>query len=166
MLSKEDQATRLEMLRFSVGRLRKNPSTAVYIDAGNANWVKPEEMAKRLQDAGIAMANGFALNTSNYVATDKTINYGMQLVEALGRDVPFVIDTSRNGQGEAPEQAWCNPPGRGLGTAPTTETGHPLVHAFLWLKRPGESDGTCNDGPPAGSWYHDQAIELAKNARL
>ncbi len=165
-LSPEDQDARLEMLQAAITRLRKNPNTSVYLDAGNANWVSSEEMAERLRKAGVAGANGFALNTSNYVATDKTIAYGEQISALLGGDVPFVVDTSRNGQGEAPEKAWCNPPGRGLGVAPTTDTGHPLVHAFLWLKRPGESDGTCNNAPAAGSWYEEQALELVENARL
>ncbi|HEX6497984.1 MAG TPA: glycoside hydrolase family 6 protein [Micromonosporaceae bacterium] len=70
----------------------------------------------------------------------------------------FVVDTSRNGQGpwQPPQdaypdpQSWCNPPGRGLGARPTTQTGHPLVDAYLWIKRPGVSDGPCSrgtDGP-------------------
>lgn len=165
-LSSPDQSERLNMMREAIVRLKQNPGTAVYIDAGNANWVGAEDMAKRLEDAGIRYADGFSLNVSNFVATDKTIAYGETISKALGGDMPFVIDTSRNGQGEAPDQAWCNPPGRGLGAAPTTETGNPLVHAYLWLKRPGESDGTCNDGPPAGSWFPAQALELARNAKM
>ncbi len=165
-LSDADQVARLEMMQFAVNTLGGLANTAVYIDAGNANWVKPGDMAERLQKAGIASADGFALNTSNYVATEKTVAYGMDISERLGGNVPFIVDTSRNGQGEAPDRAWCNPPGRGLGTAPTSETGNPLVHAFLWLKRPGESDGTCNDGPPAGAWYEEQALELIENGKL
>ena len=165
-LSDADQKARLEMMREAVARLKQNPGTSVYIDAGNANWVDADDMAKRLEGAGIAAADGFALNVSNYVATDKTVAYGEEISNALGGNVPFVIDTSRNGQGEAPKKAWCNPPGRGLGAVPTAETGNPLVHAFLWLKRPGESDGTCNDGPPAGAWFEEQALELSRNARM
>ena len=75
---------------------------------------------------------------------------------------PFVIDTSRNGAGYAPKYEWCNPPGRKIGNPPTIETGEPLVDAFLWLKRPGESDGECNGGPKAGAFWDENAIELAK----
>ncbi|WP_432870271.1 glycoside hydrolase family 6 protein [Microbispora rosea] len=54
----------------------------------------------------------------------------------------FVIDTSRNGKGvwQPPEgkyadpQIWCNPPGRGVGRRPTTDTGSELADAFLWLR--------------------------------
>ncbi|MEK8172940.1 glycoside hydrolase family 6 protein [Streptomyces sp. M19] len=34
-------------------------------------------------------------------------------------------------------QDWCNPPGRGLGTRPTTKTSDPLEDALLWVKTRG-----------------------------
>ena len=100
----------------------------------------------------------------------------------------FVIDTSRNGQGPwdpssagYPDgQDWCNPPGRGLGLQPTTNTGNPLIDAYLWIKIPGESDGECTRGlgnagetvdpewglidPAAGQWFPEMALDLAHNA--
>jgi endoglucanase len=100
----------------------------------------------------------------------------------------FVIDTSRNGQGpwdpsagNYPDpQDWCNPPGRGLGLAPTSDTGSPLVDAYLWVKIPGESDGECTRGlgpggttvdpewgiidPAAGAWFPEMALDLVHNA--
>jgi endoglucanase len=98
----------------------------------------------------------------------------------------FVVDTSRNGQGpwQPPAypdpQDWCNPPGRGLGLAPSTETGIELVDAFLWIKIPGESDGECTRGlgpsgetvdpewgiidPPAGAWFPEMALDLVQSA--
>jgi endoglucanase len=102
----------------------------------------------------------------------------------------FVIDTGRNGQGPwdwaaagyasaAAAQDWCNPPGRGLGIAPTTNTGNALVDAYLWVKVPGESDGSCTRGtggttdpewgnivdPAAGAWFPQQALQLAQLAK-
>jgi endoglucanase len=165
-LSEADQEKRFALIDSAVKKLRARPGTAVYIDAGNANWIAAEEMAKRLEKAGVRDANGFALNVSNYVETDRTVEYGKRISEALGGKVGFVVDTSRNGRGAAPGKAWCNPEGRGLGKAPTAETGDPLVHAYLWLKRPGESDGECNGGPKAGSWFQERALELARNAAL
>ncbi|MCZ4119493.1 glycoside hydrolase family 6 protein [Streptomyces sp. H39-S7] len=96
----------------------------------------------------------------------------------------FVIDSSRNGQGPwtptaeySDPQTWCNPPGRGLGTRPTAATGVPLLDAYLWIKVPGESDGSCTRGtagptdpeygitdPAAGAWWPDQAHGLAARA--
>ncbi len=97
----------------------------------------------------------------------------------------FVVDTSRNGQGPwaypagayADPQDWCNPPDRGLGLRPTASTGVPLLDAYLWVKIPGASDGSCTRGsagpedpargvvdPAAGAWFPDMALELVHNA--
>ncbi|WP_158822487.1 glycoside hydrolase family 6 protein [Granulicella sp. S156] len=93
----------------------------------------------------------------------------------LGTAVPtthFVIDTSRNGLGpfDASSYAnspynqpasvittldggdWCNPPARGLGVLPTVNTGTPLLDAYLWVKTPGLSDGTCDSAGGARAW--------------
>ncbi len=103
----------------------------------------------------------------------------------------FIIDTSRNGQGPwmpTAEQAaafpdpqtWCNPPERGIGLLPSTNTSSPLVDAYVWIKVPGESDGQCSRGlgtgdnvvdpiwgqvdPDAGVWFPEQALELVELA--
>lgn len=34
--------------------------------------------------------------------------------------------------------------GAGLGTRPTTDTGNDLIDAIVWVKPPGESDGTSD----------------------
>jgi endoglucanase len=84
----------------------------------------------------------------------------------------FVIDTSRNGRGpldvsqfgrppyNQPQDVldklagmrWCNPPGATQGHVPTVNTGVPLVDAFLWVKNPGESDGSCNIAGGGRDW--------------
>ena len=87
------------------------------------------------------------------------------LVEQFGAN--FVIDTSRNGAGpvEGDPLYWCNPTGRALGVAPTANTGNPQIDAFLWVKRPGESDGSCGRGEPgAGTFVNQYAVDLARNA--
>lgn len=168
-LSPQDQEERLALYRYAVDKFESLPQTFVYIDAGHSRWLKPDEIAPRLKAAGIDKADGFALNVSNYRATDELMKYG-KAVSALVGNKPFVLDTSRNGNGgpdASPdsEASWCNPSGRALGSPPTAETGDPSCQAFLWLKRPGESDGACNGGPKAGMWYQQQALELAKNAK-
>jgi len=167
-LSPEDQEKRLELIRQAVVLLEAQPGVAVYIDAGHSGWVPAAEMAQRLRRAGIAEARGFALNTSNYRADAELVSYGKELIAALGQDSHFVVDSSRNGNGPAPAgdpEDWCNPEGRALGRAPTTDTGEPALDAFLWLKRPGESDGACKGGPPAGQWFEARALEMARNAK-
>ena len=84
-----------------------------------------------------------------------------QRISALVGGKHFIIDTSRNGVGGNGE--WCTTRGRALGALPTTRTGNVLVDAFLWVKQPGESDGTCNGGPKAGRWWPEYALELARN---
>lgn len=161
-LSSADQATRYSLLNYAVSTLKANSHTLVYLDAGNSNWVGAGTMSGRLQSAGIAKADGFALNVSNYYWTQDNVNYGQSLSSQVGGK-HFVVDTSRNGVG--PDGGnWCNPSGRALGAKPTTQTGNSLVDAFLWLKRPGESDGACNGGPSAGVWWADAALGMAQRA--
>jgi endoglucanase len=172
-LSPEDQKERLALLRFAVHEFASLGQTAVYVDAGHSSWMTVPEAVERLKAAGIDEADGFALNVSNYKATQTEVKYGKEISKKLGGK-HFVIDTSRNGNGPPTsgcknaddESCWCNPPGRALGTPPTTKTADPVVDAYLWLKKPGESDGQCNGGPKAGVFWPEQAIELAKNAKF
>jgi endoglucanase len=159
-LSAANRQERLALLADAVNVL-KAQRASVYIDAGHARWKSAEEMASRLKQVNIAAADGFSLNVSNYINNAANIAYGERLSRLVGGK-HFIIDTSRNGIGTTSE--WCNPRGQALGVIPTTNTGHPLVDAFLWVKQPGESDGTCNGGPRAGSWWNEVAIELSRAA--
>ncbi|ALO08638.1 putative secreted endoglucanase [Streptomyces venezuelae] len=167
-IEEQHHGERYELLKAAVLRLKQQPATTVYLDAGNAGWVGPAQLRGPLQEAGIAEADGFAVNVSNFQTTAASTAYGRQLSALLGGK-PFVVDTSRNGNGPYaggdPAQNWCNPPGRALGVPPTRSTGDPLVAAYLWIKRPGESDGECRGGPRAGEWFDAYALELAGNAR-
>jgi endoglucanase len=165
-LSPEQKRTRLDLLSDAVSVLKSQPQIAVYIDAGNARWVRARDVAALLKQAGIAKADGFALNVSNFITTDESLRYGMD-VSHLAGNKHFIIDTSRNGQGMAPRDEWCNPDGRGLGPPPTTRTGNSLCDAYAWIKSPGESDGDgpeCHDGPPAGRWWPEYALGLCQRS--
>jgi len=167
-LSEADQAKRLELIRNAVEVLEAKPGVDVYIDAGHSNWVPSAEMAERLKLAGVEKARGFSLNVSNFEADPQLIEYGKSVVAALGGDKHFIIDSSRNGNGPAPSSVnefWCNPEGRALGRPPSGDTGVPELDAFVWIKRPGESDGECKSGPPAGQWFQARAVEMARNAK-
>lgn len=169
-LTPEQTAERYELLSFAVDTLEALPNTNVYIDAGNAAWHPAPEVARRLHLAGIDNATGFSLNVSNFLTTEASTTYGLAISDALDLGgTPFVIDTSRNGNGpwtEGDSEAWCNPPGRAVGISATTKTANPLVDAYLWIKRPGESDGECRGAPAAGVWYPEYALELMQNAEL
>ncbi|MFD9498929.1 glycoside hydrolase family 6 protein [Streptomyces sp. NPDC060035] len=159
---------RYDLLKGAVERLKQQPGTAVYVDAGNAGWQTPDALFQPLQRAGVVEADGFAVNVSNFQTTAASTEFGKQLSAKVGGK-PFVIDTSRNGNGPYdggdPAENWCNPPGRALGEPPTTDTGDELVDAYLWVKRPGESDGDCKGGPKAGDWWAEYALGLARNTK-
>jgi endoglucanase len=163
-LSAQGQEERLALLRDAVG-LFKAAGAAVYIDAGNARWVGAADMAARLKRAAIDKADGFSLNVSNFIGTAANLAYG-EAVSARLSGKHFIVDTSRNGMGGAADGQWCNPSGQALGQSPTTRTGHRLVDAYLWIKYPGESDGPCNGGPAAGSWWPDYALGLAQRQAM
>lgn len=127
-------------------------------------------------------ANNFALNyTAEYAAT---VTASLQnMMGGAVATTHFVMDTGRNGRGPwtptvayPDPQVWCNAPGSGVGLRPTADTGIPLADAELWIKVPGESDGSCNRGvagsttdpewggivdPAAGAWFSQQALQLA-----
>ncbi|MEV5161218.1 glycoside hydrolase family 6 protein [Streptomyces sp. NPDC053728] len=159
---------RYDLLKGAVERLKQQPGTTVYMDAGNAGWQSPDALFEPLRRAGIAAADGFAVNVSNFQTTGASKDFGKRLSAKVGGK-PFVVDTSRNGNGPYtggdPGESWCNPPGRALGESPTTDTGDELVDAYLWVKRPGESDGDCKGGPKAGDWWPEYALGLARATR-
>ncbi len=204
---KAEMAERYRELGYAVDRLGTLAHTAVYLDGGIEGWPDFVAMADRLVNAGVGRADGFYLNSSDFQHTDSLLRYGDRLsrcvylmstkgggtcadaeIDAVSADAPlthFVIDTSRNGKGvwEAPEgkyadpQLWCNPPGRGVGLRPTTDTGNELADAFLWIRHPGESNGRCLRGGPGpedpvhhqvdpvgGTWWPALALDRARNA--
>ncbi|XID92816.1 glycoside hydrolase family 6 protein [Paenibacillaceae bacterium WGS1546] len=135
-------------------------------------------------------------------------------------NIGFLIDTSRNGWGgpNRPTGAsgstvnayvdsgridkrlhrgnWCNPSGAGIGEPPQAAPAGYGAHldAFVWVKPPGESDGSSseipnNEGkgfdrmcdptyiaasgkptgalpnaPVSGHWFHNQFVQLVQNA--
>ncbi|MGV9777164.1 glycoside hydrolase family 6 protein [Streptosporangium sp. NPDC003464] len=162
-------AERLGLLRDAVRALKKQPNTKVYLDAGNAGWIADAgAWAEPMRQAGATEADGFAFNVSNFFTTEESVAAAQRLSDVLG-GAHYVIDTSRNGNGPLHgaqgDDTWCNPKGRALGAEPTTRTGHERVDAFLWIKRPGESDGDCHRGEPRpGEWFSHYALELVRNA--
>lgn len=153
-LNESQQTERIELLKYAVTTFAALPNTYTYIDAGHPYWHQAQEMAKRLKQAGIENARGFSLNVSNFVSTSDSIGHGQKIAKATGGKT-FVIDTSRNGNGSAQNNEWCNPRGRAFGLTPTTTPNQAYVDAYLWIKVPGESDGECNNGPKAGVFSID-----------
>ncbi|WP_158842170.1 glycoside hydrolase family 6 protein [Saccharothrix deserti] len=133
----------------------------VYFDIGHSAWLTPAEAANRLRGADIAnSADGIATNVSNYRLTGDELQFTKAVLNNLGDSrLKAVIDTSRNGRGPLGDE-WCDPPGRGIGTPSTSNTGDSHVDAFLWVKPPGEADG-CIAG--AGQFVPQRAYDMAIN---
>ncbi|KAI0505842.1 glycoside hydrolase family 6 protein [Xylaria bambusicola] len=68
-------------------------------------------------------------------------------LQARGLSMHAILDTSRNGVIglRYSWDEWCNVDGAGLGVRPSAETGDDAVDAFVWVKRPGESDGVSSE---------------------
>ncbi|MEK7183204.1 MAG: glycoside hydrolase family 6 protein [Patescibacteria group bacterium] len=145
------------MMSDAVSVLEAKPNVSSYIDAGHPNWTPAATMATRLTKAGIAKAQGFALNVSNFYTTESNIEFGNDISARVGGK-HYVIDTGRNHNGWNGE--WCNDQAAGIGLKPTTNTGVPLFDAGLWVKSAGGSDGNCHGGPDAGHWWAEYALDL------
>ncbi|HCT81003.1 MAG TPA: cellobiohydrolase [Micromonosporaceae bacterium] len=160
-LSASEKATRNSSLSFAVNAIKSvNPNARVYLDAGHSAWNSATDTASRLVAAGVGNSAGFYSNLSNFRWTADEINFGRNVLNAIGNSALHqVIDVSRNGRGPAGSE-WCDPAGRGTGVAPTTNTGESTVDAVVWAKPPGEADG-CAAG--AGTFVPDLAYQLALN---
>lgn len=154
-------ADRTRQLGGAVDRLAGD-NTWIYLDGGHATWHRPAVMAGILTQTGLLdRVRGFATNVSNYNAADAEFDYAHALAAELGGG-HALIDTSRSGAGS--DGVWCNASGRLIGE-PGGTFGDEVVDTNLWIKPPGESDGSCNGGPPAGQWWADAAVELTRDAR-
>lgn len=153
---------RYAMLSNAVAQLSAGGTTAVYLDGGHSRWLSVTELARRLQIAGIHNARGFSLNVSNFFTTAEQQHYGEQVSAQLAGK-HYIVDVSRNGRGPAADAPlnWCNPLDRGLGQLPTLKTTAAHNDANLWIKNPGQSDGTCDRADPySGYWFPARAASM------
>ena len=145
---------RLGLIAYEVRRLAALPNTGVYIDAGAADWLRPERAAQLLRRVGVGGVRGFVLDPTHYEWTHTQIAHGTRISRLLGGK-HFVVNTALNGRGPLMprdrvrygNEVWCNPAGRSLGPLPTLRTGNGLVDAFFWVSPPGMSDGPCGNAP-------------------
>jgi endoglucanase len=157
--------TRVEQVRDAAARLvdtnlfLEAPGPSIYLDGGHSTWLDSETMADILRRAGVDQVQGFASNISNFNDTASEITYANE-VSSLTGNAHYVIDTSRNGNGTSGQ--WCNPSGRAIGDIPGATTDNSAHDGNLWIKNPGESDGSCNGGPSAGEWWESGALALVR----
>ena len=171
-LSKAGLAERVALLKYQVDKFSALPHGVIYAEGGESDANTAAFAAKILNAEGIGKIRGFFLGDTHEAWTSNEIKLGNQ-ISRLTHGAPFVVSTQANGQGpllnkhpakQGVEQL-CNPPRRGLGPQPTTDTGFPLVDAFEWVTTPGRSGGQCHPGDPAtGTFGENLALSLASRA--
>jgi endoglucanase len=156
----DQRERRVALLADAVDRLSRAGVTT-YVDGGHSGWVPPATMARLLREVGVEDVRGFASNVANYQAELDERAYAARLSDLVG-GAHYVIDTGRDGNGST--RQWCNPAGRALGTEPGFVDDGTALDALLWVKPPGESDGECGGGPPAGEFWPERAQQLTSDS--
>ncbi|KAF0716439.1 Aste57867_2863 [Aphanomyces stellatus] len=145
---------------------QNNPSAQLYLDVGwwiLNNATRLASLVPILDTLSLAgPIKGIVINTSNYRSNAELLTWCQAFVNATaGRNMKCIFDTSRNYHGASPSDEWCNAKAAGIGLPPTDQTGSSLVDYYLWLKTPGQSDGTCAgqtvdslSGPAAGDFFY------------
>ena len=76
-------ADRFLMLNYAVDALKALPNVSVYLDGTHSGWLGVGDAAHRLVQAGVARADGFYLNVSNYQFTANLVQYGTWVSQCL-----------------------------------------------------------------------------------
>jgi endoglucanase len=159
-------------LRYEITALSRLPHTVVYVEGGYSDAASASYTARVLNAIGVSKIRGFFTNDTHFNWTSAEIGWANR-VSRMAHGAHFVVNTADNGQGPKlnPDPVrqgiadLCNPPGRGLGPRPTTNTGHRLADAFLWTGTPGRSAGQCHPGDaPPGAFGMNWAMSLASHA--
>ena len=194
-------------IAYAISKL-KRPNVTLYIDAAHAGWLgwqgNPQKIAAIFKDVlaqagGADKVRGFATNVSNYNTVsgkdgkklgasnpcpdeESYVNELSKALTAAGvTGKTFIIDTARDGKAvRGSWSSWCNIKGAGLGPRPQASP-IPRVDAYVWVKPPGESDGTTDEksprfdvgcksvdsmpnAPEGGQWFAEHFVDMVKNA--
>jgi len=93
-------SNRFAMLNYAVDKLKENPGTSVYLDGTHSAWLGAGDAADRLIQAGVADADGFYLNVSNYQVNERLEKYGSWTSKCIA----FASHPSSWGNGHS---EWC-----------------------------------------------------------
>jgi len=74
---------RFALMNYAVDALKALPHTTVYLDGTHSGWLGSGDAAHRLAQAGVARADGFFLNVSNYQPTDHLQKYGTWISKCI-----------------------------------------------------------------------------------
>jgi endoglucanase len=162
-------------IRYEVDKMAALPHTVVYVEGGYADSNSPGYTARALRSVDIGKIRGFFTNDTHESWTINEIHWAQQVSRLVG-GTHFIVNTATNGRGPLVprdrvhngNEVLCNPPGRGIGplptTTPTDTRSHKVISgadALLWTAPPGNSSGSCNGGPPAGTFWPAKAIGMS-----
>ncbi|QRV95364.1 glycoside hydrolase family 6 protein [Ceratobasidium sp. AG-Ba] len=155
-------------LAYAISVLGTLPNVNLYLDGAHATWLGwPDSLgptAKVLGDIYAAakqlnpnaIVRGVGTDVSNYNGLDQEVTYHTDLapyLTAVGYPAHFIVDQGRSGNQNITRSGedWCNLKFAGLGPRPSANTPSSIVDAILWVKPPGESDGSSD---PSSSRYN------------
>jgi endoglucanase len=165
-------------IRYEVDKLAALPHTLVYVEGGYADGNSPGYTAGVLRAVDVGKIRGFFTNDTHESWTINEIHWAQRVSRLVG-GTHFIVNTATNGAGplvphnrvQNGNEILCNPPGRGVGPQFTTAAVDPRsqklfsgLDALLWTAPPGNSSGSCNGGPPAGTFWTAKALGLAARA--
>ena len=99
-------AERFAMLNHAVEALAALPNVTTYLDGTHSAWLGTGDIAHRLVQAGVANADGFFLNVSNYQFTANNVQYGRWISSCLAYATEVVEGDFFN----CPNQYWNGGP--------------------------------------------------------
>ena len=97
---------RFDMLNYAVDALAALPRVSVYLDGTHSAWLGSGDIAQRLAVAGVADADGFFLNVSNYQFTSNSVQYGTWVSACLA----YATEVNPGDFFGCPNQYWNGAP--------------------------------------------------------
>ena len=144
------RAPRLRALAYGVKALSKLPNATVYVEAGAPDWQDVPTMARKLRAVGVSRVRGFMLNATHHVTTAKNISVRRQALARGRRQALHHQHLAQRQRPAVPQRPHdlVQPAERGRRRRCRPRTpAHPKADAYMWVERPGFSNGACNGGP-------------------
>jgi endoglucanase len=136
-------ADRFGMLNYAVDVLKARPNVSVYLDGTHSGWLGSGDAAHRLVQAGVARADGFYLNVSNYHYTTNLVHYGTWISSCIA----YATNVTPGDFNGCPNQYW---------------NGGPLPAKIAQLR--GEWNGVALSA--YGEWSDDSDVDVLNTSGI
>jgi endoglucanase len=108
-------AARYTQINYAVTKLEQQPSTSVYLDATNSDWLSVGDIAQRLVKAGVQQAQGFVVDVSNYQYTANLTYFSTWISDCIA----YATSINPGDFFDCPNQYWNGGPPNWVGVALT-----------------------------------------------